>query len=345
MGNNGKVKLGHVPKIIKYQSRSKFEKWFTSHKKLSMGMGLVCTALLSASLAAVAPEKKQESEERTIIEERIKEDVKNKEEPKEVKKGASLEEVLSRHCSIEEVVNPDGTGNIYLVGTQINAYIRNKKDQVVLIKDDATANVQADIYHLLRDLVEERDLKLVMGPEIGSKELVGFGYKKYGNLTYDLKRGIEDKENAIQLFRERKYLSAHIVFELLYKNKVRTFGFDDREEVKRQNKLYEKLVEKHFEYKKQKDPKERELLSHLAVSLVAELDVSRRVLSRVRMRDGVRRINVENEKDVCMISGAHNVTQMAEIYKSMIDEGVKRRLYLLRPKSISKKAFFAAKDY
>ena len=94
----------------------------------------------------------------------------------------SLEDVLKKTMVIEQV-KPGSSGNLFLVGMVHYHKVKDKGNQLYVNISPKLADVQSEIYQLLMDLHDKKNLKLIIGEGLGrgneDREL-RFDYPKLG---------------------------------------------------------------------------------------------------------------------------------------------------------------------
>ncbi len=246
-------------------------------------------------------------------------------------KKQNVEDIITKHAVIEEVVNKEGKGSIYLIGIEhwYGGTTRKGVDKNAK-QTETLPHVQAEVYLLLHDLAG-CGLEVVVGEGLGAGELrldheaKGFSDE---DVEYHRKR-MTDKDFAIEFFKANQKEAGYTILELLEPELVLTLGVDDAKEMAELKAIDRKIFEAALKYIPTK--KDYENPAKRAQMRAAEIPLIKR---KRELNDKRSRIYIEEavalDSDCAIVIGADHVKLMAEEYKG------RRRLYLIRPISFTR---------
>jgi len=254
------------------------------------------------------------------------------------KNDRTVEEILTRNCSIERVIEPKSenvTGNIYLIGQE--HYVPSYTKEGIDFNDKTpkrTLFVQSEICKTLYDLSSEADLELVIGEGLRSNErFIDYREKEFSDDDARLfEFEIKNKEKLAEYFKKRPIETGYTMLEMMRPSKIRLFGADESKELDEINLISRKIADNIFKYAPRREDVNNPIKMQALANANRELEKRRDYLnderSIITLTDGIKKADELKERDFAIVIGMMHIPLMVQEYNG------NRRMYVLRPKSI-----------
>ncbi len=250
----------------------------------------------------------------------------------------TVEDIISRHAYIDKIVNPEGEGDIYVIGQKhytlpFDRKGNTKHNDPISTKD--TAEVQCDNFFLIKDLILEKRLKFFIGESNKVKDYKVSQENLEKGRIYGPKIMNSRKKEALKFFENNPHAIAYEVLKHFLPDKFHLKLIGEGSVKEKRDLLRKKMRARVNLYGQRHNINENldigEVAKHdpVLLELVKEDCYLNSEVNKWYLDESQRLADELGHKNFAIGIGIRHLRGMMEIYKG------KRRLILIRPKSYS----------
>ncbi|MBW2981413.1 hypothetical protein KY343_00905 [Candidatus Woesearchaeota archaeon] len=249
-------------------------------------------------------------------------------------KKKTVEDIISRHAYIDKVINPEGEGDLYLIGQKHYIFRFNEKGNTTAVpsSNKTIVDVQCDDFFLLKDLILESELDFVIGESEKKRE---FDVSEEG-----LEKGriygpgiMGSRKKALRFFTNNPHAIAYEALKHFLPDRFKLTSIGEGDVKEKRDELRERMKERVNLYRNTYGINGRldvgEVAKHdpVLLGIVKEDCGLNNEVNRWYLSEGPRLADELGYRNFAIVIGLGHLRGMMEEYKG------KRRLLVIRPKS------------